>query len=159
MWCRRPIKCPTCDDFGVVDSGGVNPDMSPIMLPCPDCPPCDCEEVKALKHLLEKVQAALDSYGKVPSEVWIGSNSTADKVQWLVNRCIGADATISRLHKENAVTKWLQDGKYRTIIHRHDGTFRLVNNAMNIHADGDSLELIVNCEYWPKFRDCTERAP
>jgi hypothetical protein len=133
--------------------------MSPINILCDCAPPLPAEEIKVLNHLLEKVQAALDSYGKVPSEVWIGSNSTADKVQWLVNRCIGADATISRLHKENAVTKWLQDGKYRTIIHRHDGTFRLVNNAMNIHADGDSLELIVNCEYWPKFRDCTERAP
>ena len=57
------------------------------------------------------------------------------------------------------VIQWLQAGKYRTVHHRHDGSFRLVNEALNIWADGETLEGIVDSEWWPKFRDCTERAP
>jgi hypothetical protein len=78
-------SCRTCLGSGFVDSE-----------PCEEC-----VGVAKLSEI-ERVQSALDSYGKVPDEVWIGSNSIADKVQWLVNRCIGSDATISRLRKENA---------------------------------------------------------
>lgn len=31
------VSCGDCGGGGVVDSGGVNPDMTPISLPCPTC--------------------------------------------------------------------------------------------------------------------------
>lgn len=46
------------------------------------------------------IEAALASYGKVPDDCWIGTNATADRVTWLVRRCTGGDATISKLHAE-----------------------------------------------------------
>jgi hypothetical protein len=69
------------------------------------------------------------------------------------------DSMKNRKLMAREVIEWIQAGKYRSIQHRHDGSFRLVNEALNIDANGDSLESIVNCEFWPKFRDCTERAP
>lgn len=46
------------------------------------------------------IEAALAAYGKVPDDCWIGTNATADRVTWLVRRCTGGDATISKLHAE-----------------------------------------------------------
>ncbi len=31
------MRCVTCKDTGVIDTGGVNPDETPIMAACPDC--------------------------------------------------------------------------------------------------------------------------
>lgn len=46
------------------------------------------------------IEAALAAYGKFPDDCWIGTNATADRVTWLVRRCTGGDATISKLHAE-----------------------------------------------------------
>lgn len=105
------------------------------------------------------VSESLKSYRLIPDDVWMGTNSTADKVQWLVNRCSGSDEFIKRNSAASRAFEWLAAGKYRKILRRHDGGYRFVNEALNIWADGDSLESIVYSEFWPKFRDCTERAP
>lgn len=49
---------------------------------------------------LAAVEAALVCYGKLPDDVWIGTNSTADRVQWLVGRCAGSDKAISIRNEE-----------------------------------------------------------
>lgn len=51
-------------------------------------------------QLLAALESSLSEYPKIPSEVWIGTDSAVDKVRWLARRCDGSDRTISRLHDE-----------------------------------------------------------
>jgi hypothetical protein len=51
---------------------------------------------------------------------------------------------------------WVQAGKYRSITHRHTGTFRANDQAFNVSWEADTLQGLLNClnEHVP-----TERAP
>lgn len=51
-------------------------------------------------QLLAALESSLSEYPKIPSEVWIGTDSAVDKVRWLARRCEGSDRTISRLHDD-----------------------------------------------------------
>jgi hypothetical protein len=140
--------CGTCGGVGVVDSGGVNPDMSPISVPCPECKKCTCAYCTEWRS-----DSSLEKWFPFSAETLKKQTQRITELQGIIaslkNRQLAAEE----------IAAWLEAGKYRTIQRRHDGSYRCRNEALNIQAEAESLESLVSCEFWPKFRDCTERAP
>jgi hypothetical protein len=42
-----------------------------------------------------------------------------------------------------ALTTWIQAGKYRSITHRHTGTFKAVDQSLNVWWEADTLESLL----------------
>jgi hypothetical protein len=45
---------------------------------------------------IASIEMRLKGYGKVPEDVWIGDNSTDDKVEWLIRRVKNLEATVAK---------------------------------------------------------------
>lgn len=52
------------------------------------------DENKQYKDELDKIEASLESYPYIPEDVWIGNNTTADRVKWLINRLVGTETDL-----------------------------------------------------------------
>src|SRR4051812_36660236 len=86
--------------------------------------------------------------GSCYSQPWKLRDLVEIGAKWRNNSSLAEWFPLTAEHLQ--IVEWLCAGKYRSIAHRHDGTFRLRDEALNIEADGDSLESIVSCEWWPK---------
>ena len=52
------------------------------------------DKVREFRDEIDKIEAVLESYPYIPEDVWIGNNTTADRVKWLVNRLIGTETAL-----------------------------------------------------------------
>ena len=59
---------------------------------------------------------------------------------------------------KSGLIQWLENGKYRVIMHRHDGSFRAVDEAYNTSWETDTLEGLLSALNDPKNQPI-ERAP
>ena len=51
-------------------------------------------------------------------------------------------------HKQIAI--WLEQGKYRSLIHRHDGTFVAADESVNLLMKSDTIPLLADALMnWP----------
>lgn len=54
------------------------------------------------------------------------------------------------------LVRWLMQGKYRHLIHRHDGCFRAVDETLNVFWESDRIESLMQLI---KSNPVTTRAP
>lgn len=92
-------KCPTCDNTGEADSGGVMPWAEAAMLPCPDCaqpsPAPELERPDELADLLRQIEVlGCDIANCAGTNNRIGARAKIEQLQKLVSsqhdRIVGA---------------------------------------------------------------------
>ncbi len=74
----------------------------------------------------------------------------------IVNDYQAMDRRVAQCEYAVELLTWFQSNRYAHLIHRHDGSFRAVDEALNVSWETDRLELLASLI---KDNPVTERAP
>lgn len=147
--------CATCHGGGVIDSGGVTPWGSEILLPCPDCERERYTADAALGASWRK-DSSLEKWFPFTAAEMADLKETRNALARELERLRAAGFSLKRIPLDEFgcqkhVAQWLQAGKYRHLIHRHNGTFTAADESENLMMQADTLPLLSDALLnWPQ---------
>lgn len=128
--------CGTCHGEGVIDSGGVTPWGAAIDVPCPEC-----EEARF------KDDAAIGASWRKDSSLEKWFPFSAKELEELKLKAIQPDEFGCHKH----VAQWLAASTYRTLCHRHDGSFVAGDESARLFMRASTIPLLSDALLnWPQ---------
>jgi hypothetical protein len=156
--------CSVCHGEGVIDSGGVTPWGAEILLPCPDCERERYTADAALGASWRK-DSSLEKWFPFTAAEIADLKETRNALARELERLRAAGFSLKGIPLDEFgcykhVAQWLQAGKYRHLIHRHNGTFTAADESENLMMQADTLPLLSDALLnWPQDAKPLHREP